>query len=96
MEAMATVTDIGSAISRTPGICGGRPCIAGTRVSVLRIAIMHHMGTSPEEIARRISHLSLAQVQSALTWYFANKLEIDQDIADEKREATALEAMHRR
>jgi uncharacterized protein (DUF433 family) len=93
---MATLTDTGSLISRNVGVCGGRPCIVGTRVSVLRIAVWHNMGNSPEEIARRISHLSLSQVQSALTFYFDNKAEIDQDIADDEREATALEEMHRR
>jgi uncharacterized protein (DUF433 family) len=54
------------------------------------------MGSSPEEIARQISHLSLTQVQSAITWYFANKAEIDQDIEDEDHYAADLEAMHRR
>ena len=96
---MATTSDaigIENAISRTPGICGGRPCIAGTGVSVRRIAIWYNMGTSPEEIARQISHLSLSQVQAGLTWYFANKAEIDQDIEDEEREARILEALHRR
>jgi uncharacterized protein (DUF433 family) len=96
MKAMATVTDIDSPVSRTPGLRGGRPCIAGTGVSVRRIAIWYNMGNSPEEIARQISHLSLTQVQAALTWYFANKAEIDRDIEDEEREATALEALHRR
>jgi len=96
IEAVATVTDIDSRISRNDGICGGRPRIAGTGVSVRRIAIWYNMGNSPEEIARQISHLSLAQVQAALAFYFANKPEIDQDIEDEEREAEALAAMHRR
>jgi len=92
---MATVTEAGTLISRRPDIRGGRPCIAGTGVSVRRIAVWHNMGSSPEEIARQISHLSLTQVRAALTWYFANKAEIDRDIEDEEREATDLEAMHR-
>ena len=41
---MATVTEIGSLISRRPEIRGGRPCIAGTGVSVRRIAQWHNMG----------------------------------------------------
>jgi uncharacterized protein (DUF433 family) len=48
---MATVTDIGTLITRSPGIRDGRPCVAGTGVSVLRIAGWYKMGLSPEEIA---------------------------------------------
>src|SRR5207247_853664 len=57
---MATVTEIGSLISRRPEIRGGRPCIAGTGISVRTIAVWHNMGLIPEEIARKM-HLSLAQ-----------------------------------
>jgi uncharacterized protein (DUF433 family) len=99
MKSMPTIGDTTStegAIASTPGVCGGRPCIAGTRVSVRGIAIRYNMGASPEEIARQIGHLSLAQVQAALTWYFANKAEIDQDIEDEEREYKILAALHRR
>ena len=44
---MAVVTDIGTLIEQTPGICGGRPCIAGTGVSVLRVAGWYKMGAAP-------------------------------------------------
>ena len=55
---MATVTDIGTLIEQSPGICGGRPRIAGTGVSVRRIAIWYNLGNAPEEIATQIPHLS--------------------------------------
>src|ERR1700683_2703169 len=61
---MATVTEIGSLISRRPEIRGGRPCTAGTGVSVRRIAVWHNMGFIPEEIVRKFGHLSLAQVHA--------------------------------
>ena len=48
---MTTVTDIGSLITRTPGIRGGRPCVAGTGVSVRRIVGYYKLGLSPEEIS---------------------------------------------
>ena len=63
---MATVTEIGSLISRDPEIRRGRPCIAGTGVSVRRIAVWHNMGYTPEEIVSNFGHLSLAQVHAAL------------------------------
>jgi len=68
LEVVATVTEIGSLISRRPDIRGGRPCIAGTGVSVRRIAQWHNMGLIPEEIARKFGHLSLAQVHAALAF----------------------------
>jgi len=47
---MASVTEIGSLISRRAEIRGGHPCIAGTGVSVRRIVQWHNMGQIPEEI----------------------------------------------
>ena len=83
---MATVTEIGSLISRRPNIRSGRPCIAGTGVSVRRIAQWHNMGVIPEEIARKFGYLSLAQVHAALAYYHANQAEIDADLEAEARE----------
>lgn len=93
---MATVTEIGSLISRRPDIRGGRPCIAGTGVSVRRIAQWHNMGLIPEEIMRKFGFLSLAQIHAALAYYHANKTEIDADLETEARETEALEQTHRR
>lgn len=81
---MALAVDIGAMIERSPEIRGGRPCIAGTGVSVMRIAVYHNLGFSPSEIAVKYGHLTLAQVHAALACYFANQLEIDDDIAAEE------------
>jgi uncharacterized protein (DUF433 family) len=89
---MATVTDIGTFIAETRGVCGGRPRIAGTGVSVRRIAGWHKMGRSPEEIADQYGHLNLAQVHAALTYYFANRDEIDVELAEEESEYDRLAA----
>ena len=51
VDPMTGVVDIGSMIERSPRIRGGRPCIAGTGVSVRRIAQWHNFGLTPEEIA---------------------------------------------
>ena len=93
---MATVIEIGSLISRRPDIRGGRPCIAGTGVSVRRIAQWHNRGLIPEEIARKFGHVSLAQVYAALAYYHANRAEIDADLEAEARATEALEEQHRR
>ena len=94
---MATVTEIGSLISRRPDIRGGRPCIAGTGVSVRRIVQWHNMGQIPEEVVQTFGgHLSLAQVHAALACYHANLAEIEADLESEVRETEALEEQHRR
>lgn len=75
--------DIGSLITCTPGIVGGRPRIAGTRVPVRAIAVCYKQGASPEEIALQYGHLTVAQVYAALTWYHANQEEIEAELAAE-------------
>jgi len=65
----------------TPGICGGRPRIAGHRIRVQDIAVWHdYMGQSPEEIVGRFPQLTLAQVHAALAYYFDHREEIQSDI----------------
>jgi uncharacterized protein (DUF433 family) len=79
--------EIGTLIDRDPGILGGRPKIAGTGLTVSRIAGWYKMGMSPEEIALEYLHLTLAQVHAALAHYHANRMEIEADVA--QQEATA-------
>ena len=80
---MSSTIDIGTFITQTPGTCGGRPRIAGTGVSVRRIAGWYKMGRSPEEIADQFGHLALSQVFAALAYYHANRENIDADLAEE-------------
>ncbi len=92
---MSAFTDIGTLIAQTPGICGGRPHIAGTGVSVRRIVGWHKLGMIPEEIAAEIPHLTLAQVYAALAYYHANREQLDAEMAAEDAEAARLEQEHR-
>ena len=91
---MTTVIDIGSLIVRSEGVRGGRPRVAGTGVTVRRIVGWYKLGLTPEEIADRIGHVSLAHVHAALAYYHANQEEIEADIAAEDTEAKALEQQH--
>jgi uncharacterized protein (DUF433 family) len=88
---MAATTDIGTLITRSPTIRGGRPRIAGTGVTVQRIVGWRRQGLSPEEIVEQIPHLTLAQVYAALAYYHANQDEIDRWIARDDAEAAQLE-----
>jgi uncharacterized protein (DUF433 family) len=88
---MATDVHLGSLIESNPDIRKGRPCIAGTGVTVRRIAQWYRLGHGPEEIANRIGHLSLAQIHAALAYYHANREAIEADLAEEVTTAEALE-----
>jgi uncharacterized protein (DUF433 family) len=81
---MPSLVNIGTLIERSPEIRGGRPCIAGTGVTVRRIAAWYNLGLIPEEIAAKIEHLTLAQIHAAIAYYHANRDEIDSDIAAEE------------
>ena len=89
---MTTAVEIGTLIVRTPGTCGGRPRIAGTRITVENIAIDSNAGMSPQQIIDERTHLNLAQVYAALAYYYANKKQIDAEIAAENAEWERLEA----
>lgn len=71
-------------IEITPGVVGGKPRIAGHRITVQNIAIWHErMGMSADEIATEYG-LMLADVFAALTYYYDHRAEIDDSIrADE-------------
>ena len=76
---MALILD--SMLVKTPGVCGGRIRIDGTRITVHRIATLYKQGQTAEDIAQTYPHLSLAQVYTALAYYHANREEIDSELA---------------
>ena len=88
-------SSIGDFIIQDQRVRGGRATIAGTGITVDRIADWHNKeARTPEEIADRIGNLSLAQVYAALAHYHANRDEIDAEIAAEEAEADRLERDH--
>ncbi len=71
-------------IEITPGIVGGKPRIAGHRITVENIVIWHErMGRCADEIAADYD-LTLADVYAALTYYFDHRAEIDQSMEESK------------
>ena len=84
-------TDIGSLIVSSPEIRHGRPCIAGTGITIHRIAIWYKLGHTSEEIARCYGHINEAQVHAALAHYHANRDQIEVEIAADEAEADRIE-----
>ena len=79
---MLTVPTLDRFIEVTPGVSGGKPRIAGHRITVQDVAIWHErMGLSLDTIASKYD-LSLAEIHAALAYYFDHRAEIDQSIRD--------------
>jgi uncharacterized protein (DUF433 family) len=77
-------------IEITPGVVGGKPRIAGHRITVQNIAIWHeHMGQSIDEICDEYD-LSLAEAHAALSYYFDHREEIEQSIKEDAAFVAAL------
>ena len=80
-------------IVKTPGVCGGRACIAGHRIRVLDIVAWHERrGLSVEEIVYQFSGLTLADVHAALAYYFDNRPEIEAEFLQDEQWADWLKA----
>jgi uncharacterized protein (DUF433 family) len=91
---LATLTDISTLITTDPNLHSGRPIITGTGTSVRRIAGLYNQGNNAEEIGRRLNNLTITQIYAALTYYHANRDEIDEDIAAEKTAYEQLAKEH--
>lgn len=65
---------------------GGAPIIAGTGTRVTDVAARYELlGTSPDEIAAALPHLSLAQIHCALSYYYQHKDAFDAEWRAERR-----------
>jgi uncharacterized protein (DUF433 family) len=78
-------------ITTTAGICGGKPCIAGTRIRVWDIAILAQGGDSPDEVLMHFPQLTLSDVHAALAYYYDNREAVDAQADEDIRFA---EQMH--
>jgi uncharacterized protein (DUF433 family) len=76
MKNMAAVLDY-RYVTSDENILSGEPIIKGTRTPVLAIVELWRMSVAPEEIPKRLPHLTLAQVFDAPEFYCDNKEEIN-------------------
>jgi len=70
-------------------ILGGEPVIQGTRTPVRAVVELWQGGVRPEEVPLHLPHLTVAQVFSALSYYFDHTGEIQRHI-DENRVPQSL------
>jgi len=80
-------------IDSDPNRCGGKPCIAGTRIRVWDIYVAHEIrGEAPEQIVADYPHITLSQVHAALSYYWDHKAEIDAQMKEADRFVDELKA----
>ncbi len=73
-----------------PAGCQGQPLLAGTRVTVSDVIASYlYKGFSPEELAIQFN-LTLAQVHTALAYYYMHKTDIEDTLRRRADEADAL------
>lgn len=83
-------------ITKTPGVCGGRPCIEGTRVRVVDVVALHEAGLSVEQIVGELTALGgPADVYAALLYYHDHKAEIDGEVAEDAALAARFDSERR-
>ena len=67
-------------IDVTSGLSGGKPRVAGHRITVQEVAVLHErLGKGADQIAAEYG-LTLAEVHAALAYYFVHREEIDRTI----------------
>lgn len=84
--------ELDSLLAHSPDVRHDRVRVTGTGITVHRIAILSNPGHAPEEVVRKYKHLTLAGVHAALAYYYANREQIDAEIAADQSEAARLEA----
>ena len=82
-----------SHIVKTPGVRGGKARIGGTRICVVDLFHLLKRGFGPDEMCGYYSDrpLTLAEVHSALAYYYDNPDEIEAEIARDEHEALDFE-----
>lgn len=81
---MSTAVNI-EHVTKTPGVCGGRACLAGHRIRVADVVVWHERrGYSPDEIVAMFPGVTLADVHAALAYYFDHREEIDDDLKNDE------------
>lgn len=70
----------------TPGTCGGKPRIDGTRIRVQDIYYWHELqGKSVDEIVADFPHLTHAGIYAALSYYWDHRDEMNKMMADDEK-----------
>ena len=76
---------LGAGIEATPGVCGGDPRIAGTRVAVRTLEQYRRTGMPEAEILANFPTLRAADLVNAWAYVDANPEQIERQIVEDER-----------
>ncbi len=80
-------------IQSSPDVCGGYPCVAGTRVRVLDVYVSHEIqGMTPDEILFAHPNITLPDVHLALAYSYLHREDILKQLQDERNLVAAIRA----
>ncbi len=88
----STITSpVQTRVESQPGVCGGQPCIAGTRIRVQDVFVWHELqGQSADQIVSRFPQFTMADVYAALAYYWDHRDEIQREMQAESDLVTRL------
>ncbi|WZP00978.1 DUF433 domain-containing protein [Isosphaeraceae bacterium EP7] len=78
---------LGSGIEATPGVCGGRPRVAGTRVPVWTLERYRRLGMPEAEILASYPTLRATDLVNAWAYVDTHADEIERQIAEDEGES---------
>ena len=82
-----------SHIESTPGVCGGKRRIAGHRIRVQDIYVLHELkGLSPDEILSVFPDITLADVHAAMMYFWDNREDVLRQMKDDEEFVESLRA----
>ena len=73
-------------ITKTPGVCGGDACIAGTRIPVWVLVNARNLGISESQLLYDYPTLTAADLANAWVYAEANPQEIQSAIRDNEED----------
>lgn len=76
------IARLGSGVESTPGVCGGEPRIAGTRIPVWTLEQARRLGASEADLLRDYPGLRAADLVNAWTYVATHGEEIEAQICD--------------
>lgn len=89
--ARRTVRHTRERVVRDPGILGGEPTLAGTRVPVRSVVVSHRRYAGDVDLVCEAFGVEPATVQAALAFYAEHRAEIDDLIRDDEAAANSAD-----